>query len=652
MTPLSLTAAAGWCWVAGGVAIAFAAGSWVLERRRGLPRWRRALSIAAALALFLIAARPALVGPAVPGAAVLVSAGATQEQLADARAAGVRVTLRLPGSPAVHDAEPAPSARWAAVAHPGIDRWTIVGAGLRQWELEALPGVVTWQPPPPTDELEIRRVRWNRRLPLGGRLEVAGALSTPLPGDGVRLRLVGPGGVAAEQLLEAGGGGSFRLTVVPKTIGTHRYRLQAWIADRAMVDEPIGIEVQPSDPPRLLWIAGSPSFEQRHVEAWLTGAGAPVGTRVQVSRGRYRYHGVGMAGGAPERLTAAGLREVDVAVVDPGGWRSLAAGERAAVEGAVEEGLGLLLLAGDDGPRRWPALFSPFATAPLGELETVDAALEGPGLEPLPALELPARELRWESAARALVTDAAGRSMAAMRPLGRGRIAVALVTGTYRWALRGEVGDHRRYWVHLLDAVSRRRGGGEWRLPDGPVLVGEPLTLAWRGPSARVELVDPEGTTVTLPLATDPLDTTSRQTVWHPRGSGWHRLTATTAEGLSSTVWFDAVEPSSWSGWQRAEAAGDTLRRARLGSAAPAPPVTDGVRRLLPSAWWWTTLVLALTALWADDLRRELPTPIDRRPEDVDSGGDLQVGVAARVGEDPRPTATVGVQGREHDDAG
>ena len=103
---------------------------------------------------------------------------------------------------------------------------------------------------------------------------------------------------------------------------------------------------------RMMVLAGAPIPEVRQIRRWAESVELDVSLQVDL--------GAGLRLGDAAPLTAAGLSEVDLLVIDDRRWETLPGASRAAVASAVRSGMGLLLRPtgplGGETRRQWAAL--------------------------------------------------------------------------------------------------------------------------------------------------------------------------------------------------------------------------------------------------------------------------------------------------------
>lgn len=628
-------------WLVLAVAIALGTGCFWLARRT-----LSVSPVATAGALLAIACWLGLVlRPSVPVArpvrqvAVWTPGGGAPAQRAAAGAYPPRYRLETEAVGG-HRTGNAPDLGWVLRRHPGLAELTVLGGGLEGWELAEFGGRVYRGPLGSTDldptgsegAAGWIAVDWERRIELGSPLVVRGRIAR---GSGtavdapVEIGLTAPGGVS--ESVRANPDGTFRLSVVPATEGRLLYRLRFRSDEGQSAEEIVDVVVGPRRAPRLLWLEASPSFESRHVEAWLGELGGGLAIRSQLAPGIARVVERGLVAPPEGELRPGLLADVDLLVVDLRSLERLAgqgSAGRAALEEAVFRGLGLVVRVEDEVERlpSQAALLGPFAidrpAADASEATAVAAELSagnrwavrlllpdlpaGAGVEPL---DLPARELALSAGAWPVLADRAGRVLVGAHRVGRGSVLVTLVDGTYRWLLAGQRKAHRAYWTALLAEAARPLPRvPSIRLASGPVQVDQPLDVAvWSESSEPSLVLSAEGEVpVGLALRPDPRAAGRWQGLTWPRREGWQCLETGEPESAEPACFF-AQPAASWKSLGASRRLRATALRVAADATRPAPAAaaTDRVARAsgralpetpLPS-WLFFVLFLAGIAL-------------------------------------------------------
>ena len=587
MTPLLIATA-----VAAGLGLA-----WLEWRRpdRAFRTRRIAATLAAAGSLALLASSGGDGGRTDADTAIVATEGATPSavrRLADSAHARVYVLPRA-GEPRPFGAAARPTPDIAALLRdaPSISHLVVAGWGLDSLELADVgrrPITFIPAPIPPG----IATVRWSAQVPLGGRLVVRGS-TTGVPA-GTLIELAGPQGIADTGRIARDS--TFVLGTRPRAAAHLRYALRISLGGGRVVAETLGAAVVDRPPPSVLLLDRSPSFESRYLEDWLRDAGGSLAVRTEISRGRYRTRYLNRAAGDLSRLGAAALHSFDVVLLGTRTLAELPPGDRSALESAVRDGgLGVVLRAEDPIPEGGGVLegFSLAASGSVDRVSRLAWAGDSGGGRPVGLAPL---ALRGDAETRPLVTDSAGRPVAAWRRQGAGAVAVTLVTTPSRWRLGGEAERFASYWSVLLGAVSRPPGA-QWEVA-GPAMVDRPLRLARLGPDTAAAAVveTPDGGRDSVFLAQDVIVPSRWEGSYWPRTSGWHRVS-----GDSLGLDFDVAA----TGWHTLEAV--TLRRATAERAAAAAASTKrnapGAPRRIPAILLFGIFVGSTAVLWTSGPR-------------------------------------------------
>lgn len=569
----------------------------------------------AVASLLVLALRPTYVAEMPSRVAVLWTPGAAALEM-PGEIPDDALLFAVGAAPAPPEARPIPDLAWLARHHPEVGELRVVGHGLREWEWTAMGEATVVEPrlEAPFDA-GIREIDWPRRLTLGDRLTVRGALS-----DADTVRLEGPGGVVDEAAGDDGG--IFRLHDRPRAAGRFLYRVVVERRGVRVAEETLDVTVAPPRPLDVLWLEDAPSFETRHFKTWLAERGGRLAVRSRISRERFRTEFQGFGDRPALSLSPLGdglLERFDVVVVDPESLAALPSAEREVLMQQVSEGLGLLIRVGPTGEAS--AGFEIAAIEGIDELSVVleDGALAGIDgiVSPLtvPPLTVAAREIVSGDALRPLLVDRSGRLLAATRPQGLGEVGVTLLDGTYRWRLEGRADAHGALWSALLGAVTRPEGAAtRWLVPRGPLRVDAPveLTLAVHGDAAttpiqRVEVRAEDGSVRRLEAVEDPAAPELRRVSWWPETFGWHLFRGGDVDGGSddagaAELWLWAAPAASWATWDAARCRDATRRVARLRNA----PAARSTPRRAPWPRWpsYAVFLLCVAYLWIVERRR------------------------------------------------
>lgn len=450
---------------------------------------------------------------------------------------------RVPGGGegATPAAQPAGPARGAGVtgivleAHPG-GGWSDPGPGARL-AVRGSPG-----PPGPVELEALERVA--REVPLLGALPEGVTVEAEAPrapragrvaalpfvlrgaaGDTLRVRLLDAAGAvdSLEVSLDAGGRGRGAFRLRPSRPGWQEWRLtavevgavEAGVRRRGErgteeaaggSEVAVGALVREAAPLRVLVVSGPPTWESRFLLRALDEAGVEGRAVLPLGQGFHAgdLEGLPVAGG--------GVPGVDAVVVLPGAELD-AVGLRALRE-FVEGGGGVAAVG---RPDLWRALGVERSPAPAaaGSVRGDSLAWNLPTeLVPLPPAEVRGATLPLGdpgTAARGILSESrAGGSgedpapvLAAVRPLGRGRVLALGLVESWRWRMEGgRLEAHREFWRSALEWLA---GDGDdappVRFASGKGAVGIPRVVerfatGIAGEDARpFRVVRPDGST-------------------------------------------------------------------------------------------------------------------------------------------------------------
>jgi hypothetical protein len=563
-----------------------------------------ALNLLLALALASLLNPPEWLRPASQGA-VLLTTGAEPAPAS----VGVFVTPDIETPPEA--ASLLLHAGQLPLRQPALGKLEIRGHGLEAAEARALPdGLdVTFQPP----ELEgLIRPDWPRTVTAGtpARLSAEFASQDQRPVD---IELTDPGGrVIAEQRVPTGT--PFQITFRPAAPGLAEYRLTVKRDDGILASEPVAIEVTGGRTVDLLVLQSAPSFEARALRRWAGDRGARVRVRTRVSEDRWISQGVNLT---TEELDAepnpALLGRIDLLVVDGRAWATLSEDRRSWISDAVEQGLGLLILADT-------ALLE---TPKPGRGRVLDGfeleAQPGTPTETIPALSGMDSDMALPLAAIAIggpaihpmLAGASGELIEAWRDHGFGRVAVSRLSERFRWAITGDKPAFAAYWNKVMSTLARSRTPPALLAPDTnhltrPGLLTQVCALS-HGTRLQIAVSGPVDQKTAQRMAPAKLGGPRHCAFFWPVSTGWHAVQLEEADGgrILDRSWRYTYPRDTWT------AEGHRIRQeatlARLDEARTSGPGEGkhvigqrAVTQPLNPLWPWLLFLLASTVLWIE----------------------------------------------------
>jgi hypothetical protein len=563
--------------VAGLLVFATLLGAWQVVSGSHAHRGARiALQVVAAVLLYLCLLPPSAREDFAAGELVVLTPGATPQQLA-ALAAGATV-IALPDSTDRRDVESVPDLATALRRHPDSRRLRVVGGGLPVRDRDAARGLVAG-----FDAAPLRRGVVELDTPATVRAGSTWALRGRV--DGVsngRVELRDPGdAVIASGALDAAG--LFEMHAQAKGAGQALFSLRVFDHDGARVEDvPVPLVARASGPLRAWLLAGAPDPELKYLRRWAADAGVAIDSRITMSEGVALTEGAAHTDG--ESLEANALREADVVIVDERAWASFGAAQKDALTGAVHDGLGLLLRVTGPIPAPvasdWAALG--FAVRPSDAAQTVALAHAlGPG-DGATTFTRRALEVDAADAAPLLRADD-GSPIALWRAQGQGRIALWWLADSWKLSLGGARAQFATLWGDTLATLARARGTS---MPIAPAnaRVGERAIVCGIKPGDGIETAQGDR----VDLVVDDASSGDCAAYW-PAQSGWHTLIS---NGQRWPFHVRAVDEAS------ALARADDAHATRALLGAPAASTTAVRAKPLPRWPFFLAWLIVAAVLW------------------------------------------------------
>ncbi|CAL1692180.1 hypothetical protein MMB232_02339 [Brevundimonas subvibrioides] len=507
------------------------------------------------------------------------------------------VLVALPEAGEIEGAGRMPDLATALRRHASASRIRIEGQGLVPRDHTPLPLPVDFDPPPlPGGLIDVTLP--DPAAP-GAVVQVGGQVGT-LPAGTVEL--VDPADTVVDRVRVVANQ-RFFLAASTRAPGLALFDLRLRDAAGRLVERiVVPVETRPQTPPRIRVLAGAPGPETKYLQRWAQDAGIDLGIDIDLGAGI-------QLGDAPLALNATALGAIDLVVIDDRRWEALGAGGRAALAGAVDRGMGLLLRpTGALSPatrRDWANL----GLTLTGSGEVLPLQLDPPAAGPAtPETPEPEPDALPElgrldttvtgTDAVSIIRDPEGTPLASWRARGRGRVGVWTVTDSYALVLTGRPDRYGELWSALFSDLARAGDASRATVPDIP-RAGTRFAVC--GLSGQASVIGPDGTG--QPLRIDPA--TGDQAcagVW-PERSGWHLVRD--GRGRETNVFVQPADatPSLVAAAHRSATLALTHAAARTAASA-ASVQAEG------SPWpWFIGLLATLTGLWGMERNRTIALP-------------------------------------------
>ncbi|RYD14490.1 MAG: hypothetical protein EOP90_12660 [Lysobacteraceae bacterium] len=418
--------------------------------------------------------------------------------------------VALPGAQAARAIERVPDLASALRRHPDARRLHVVGGGLPARDRDAARGrVVAFDEAPlPAGLVELEA---PQRVATGARWLLAGRVARI---DGSRVELLDPAGEVIASATP-GSDGRFALAAQARAQGRLLFALR--VVDAAGVQRErveLPLFVRDGVPLRVHVLAGAPDPDLKYLRRWASDAGLALDSRIRLS------DGIALTEGGLAALDPAALAATDLVVVDERAWALLDAGQKAALRGALEAGLGLLLRVTGVPDATTVAEWAALGFGIEHVAATANVALAG--MDAADAQKLTPSPVRVDARdATPLLRAADGSVLAAWRIEGHGRIGAWWLADSFRLVLAGDPARHASLWASTFSTLARAQASAQPALPTR-ARVDERVLICGMDGAARVEA--PDRTSVALvPVA---MPDGRACAAYFPTERGWHELLA------------------------------------------------------------------------------------------------------------------------------
>lgn len=605
------------------------------------------LNVLAFVALFLLLTEPRREHMASQNV-VLISEGIDLEK--NPASSGNIVYIAPGGLPDLSDQQAMTNANWLLdmgqlnLREPALSSVELLGYGLSKAQWQSIPENVqiNFVAPP---LVGFSDMHWPHTLIMGQTMTIQGDFNGSDPDAIFELRLLDPAGQQInQQRIRAGE--HFSLMVRPKSQGNILYRLQAWQKDTLLSDQAVTVSVGIATPLQIMVKQSAPSFETRQLKDFASTTGTEVLMYTRTSKGKSITQMVNQANASDTTFSPTSLAASDWLIIDGRALIDLPATQQQWLYEAVQSGLGVLVLADEslltDFDKLSDNLLRGFSLSADndGDDEVIPQLVNVSGFQnelPLPVFPAKLTANTDQAPLDMIVSDQNGRALIASQSIGLGKVAIGLISQSYRWVTAGHRISWSNYWSALSTALSRpklnamlippadnefysknQRGQVCAFTSTQDVLVrissnsgGVPQEAGNQesgnqesGNASRRNGESGNGQPVfELPLTIDSRGS-ARKCAWYwPTVSGWQNiqlLSPDSSEVLDSQsryIWRN----DQWPGQKRFErrnASNDRLAQSKqaAGESAPEKLVTEP----LNTFWLWLLFITCASALWLE----------------------------------------------------
>jgi len=501
------------------------------------------------------------------------------------------------------------AAEQVLLRHENIQSVEVFGDGLHAADWQAFEGVaIDYHPPARTTG--IINPSWPRQINLGEYLNIKGQLQAD--GKGVKtLRLLDVAGdkVAETQVLS---GEYFSFSTKPKLAGLHPYTLQLLDNQQQLISqESIYFHVANHAKANILVIQSSPSFEIKQLQNWAAEQGASILIKTKISQDKFITRKTNLTDLGATELTPQLLTQFDLVIIDGRGVIELNVNESQWLGQAVENGIGVLVIADQvlvAKTSKWPEWMQGFSLTATKEISEVTPywsnngdGFTAPNESFIPAVAA-SFDIKQMTRHNVLVQTANASPLVIQQTHGLGKLAVSLIRETHRWVTSG---DKTSYWQNLIHQLGRSQTQNAWLDEKLSVIRyanqrSEVCVYADK-PAAQLRLIlqsDNESTNEVL-LQPKAGQVNRYCGYFWPADDGWFRLVGTDGLQFAQEEWIHIEKPEAWQAEQQRQKIQATQKHQRL-NASNQTSVSDKSYTLIsPWIFWWLFFISA-SLLWLE----------------------------------------------------
>lgn len=478
-------------------------------------------------------------------------------------------------------------------SNPNVQKLNIYGYGLSAAELKNLKGYqITFHPS--ANPGGIISANWPAKLKTSEPLQVQGTYQNS-GSETVKLLFKGLGKAVDSIAIESKSNKSFSFKTNPKQTGKAIYELIALQKKDTLTKEPVPVQVSDQPPMKVLILASFPDFEYKFLKNWLYENQYPLAFRSQISKNKFAFDFLNIDSINLNQINTSSLKKFDILIIDEEELAAISPSERAAIDLAVKNGMGLLirvanLKASTTLSNRFNRFESPVLKGKPLNLIVIE---DHHKFNPLPLEQ--AVFLRTNQTDQPIVADASNKTVVNSSISGYGKILASTLSATYNWLLSGQKTDYATYWSKLLANAARKRNDIQSIniIPQFPVIhqktrIITDLAASDRVPQLKIDsiLLSPRQN-MELPFQWDAF--------YWPEKSGWTNLEVNQA--IEPVYIYKKTDWLALKNQQKLDATHQFIKNLKTTEAKN--KLTDTILEEEVSLWWFFAgFLLATGFLW------------------------------------------------------
>jgi hypothetical protein len=478
-------------------------------------------------------------------------------------------------------------------SNPNIRKLSLYGYGLNTAELTLLKGYhLTFHPA--ANPTGIITADWPDKLRTTELWQVQGTYQNP-GNEMVKLLFKGLGKTIDSIEIGSKSIKAFSFKTTPKQTGKAVYELISLQKNDTLAKEPVPVQVADQAPMKVLILASFPDFEYKFLKNWLYENQYPLAFRSQISKNKYAFDFLNLDSVSLNKISTSSLKNFDVLIIDEEELAAISPDERASIDLAVKNGLGLLIRVANLKPSttisgRFSRLESPVLKGKPLHLKLTEDQFKFNALPIEQGLFL-----KPDQTDEPLIFDSNGNAIVNSTINGYGKILISTLSSSYHWLLAGQKNDYTTYWSKLLTDAGRKRNDmlNVNIIPQFPVINQKMRIIADLAASHQVPILQMDSILISprqnmvLPFQWDAF--------YWPRKPGWTNLEVN--QTIEPVYIYKKTEWQAFKNQQKLDETSQFIKN--LQTTESKNKLTDTILEEEVSLWWFFAgFLLAAGFLW------------------------------------------------------
>ncbi len=246
---------------------------------------------------------------------------------------------------------------------------------------------------------------------------------------------------------------AFSLKMMPQHVGKAIFNLLAIANKDTIEQEPIPMQVLPTNKLNVLVLASSPDFENKFLSNWLAENGFAVALRTTISKNKFKQSFLDTSKFSLNRISPEILNKFDVLVCDATELATISLQELNTIKNQIStNGMGLIIRADTNITTSFYHGIFPIK-ASTETKQTLHVNIQDSSYNLY--AENPAF-IQQQIGTQPLIIDNQNRILANSSLFGSGKIILATPDNTYSWLLANNLTAYQNYWTLLLQQAAHK----------------------------------------------------------------------------------------------------------------------------------------------------------------------------------------------------